>query len=103
MATRLDTWIHVSGTKPQPHDTVTEELGFTPTVCVAFRFDKFTDMSAQKDDMVRLVSDLLDRVPGDAAALRLRLTTCSWGTNAAAGFVRRGRVGKHTRGATGLG
>jgi hypothetical protein len=45
---------------------VTEELGFAPTVRVAFRFDKFTDMSAQKDDMVRLVSDLLDRVSGDA-------------------------------------
>jgi hypothetical protein len=33
---------------------------------VAFRLDKVTDMSAQQDKMVRLVSDLLDCVPGNA-------------------------------------
>ena len=43
-----------------------EDLGFSPTVDVGFRMDKFTDMSAQKDDMIRLVSTMLDRVPGDA-------------------------------------
>jgi hypothetical protein len=44
---------------------VTEDFGFRPTVLVGFRQDKFTDMSAQDDDMVRLVTGLLDRVPGD--------------------------------------
>jgi hypothetical protein len=45
---------------------VAEDLGFVPTVRVAFRLGKVTDMSAQQDDMIRLVSGLLDRVPGDA-------------------------------------
>jgi hypothetical protein len=31
-----------------------------------FRQDKVTDTAAQTDDMTRLVSDLLDHIPGDA-------------------------------------
>jgi hypothetical protein len=63
---RFDTRIQVVDANPRPWNAVIEDLGFTPTVRVEFRLDKFTDMSAQKDDMIRLVSDLLDRVPGDA-------------------------------------
>lgn len=64
--TKLGLWIRVLGANSEPWDPVVEDLGFTPTVRVAFRLDKSTDMSAQQDEMVRLVSDLLDRVPGDA-------------------------------------
>jgi hypothetical protein len=63
---RFDTRIQVVDANPRPWNAVIEDLGFTPTVRVEFRLDKFTDMSDQKDDMIRLVSDLLDRVPGDA-------------------------------------
>jgi hypothetical protein len=64
--TRSDMWVRVLDANPRPQDPVTEDLGFSPTVVVAFRLGKFTDMSAQQDDMIRLVSHLLDRVPGDA-------------------------------------
>ena len=64
--TRLGMWITVRATNPGPHEPVTEDLGFAPTVRLGFRLEKFTDMSTQKDDMIRLVSGLLDRVPGDA-------------------------------------
>jgi len=64
--TRFRTWVKVYEPNPPPWHAVTSDLGFTPTVSVGFRFDKFTDMSEQDDDMVRLVSGLLDRVPGDA-------------------------------------
>src|ERR1700736_5283927 len=63
---RFDTRIQVVDANPRPWNAVIEDLGFTPTVRVEFRLDKFTDMSDQKDDMIRLVSDLLDRIPGDA-------------------------------------
>lgn len=46
------------------------DLGFTPTVWVVFRLDKFTDIGHQQDDMVRLVSGLLDRVDGDVVLHR---------------------------------
>ncbi len=64
--TRLGMWIMVLDVGRGQHDPVAEDLGFSPTVDVGFRMDKFTDMSAQKDDMIRLVSTMLDRVPGDA-------------------------------------
>jgi len=66
MATRLGTWIRVSDTSLPPWSSVSEDLGFAPTVTVSFRQHKLTDMPAQTDDMIRLTSDLLDRVPGDA-------------------------------------
>jgi hypothetical protein len=40
--------------------------GIQPNGHDFFRQHKLTDMPAQTDDMVRLTSDLLDRVPGDA-------------------------------------
>lgn len=66
VAARLGTWIRVVDANPGPHDPVTEDFGFIPTVRVAFRLDKFTDSRSQQDDMIRLVSGLLDRAPGDA-------------------------------------
>jgi hypothetical protein len=64
--TRSDLWVRVLDVSPDPRNPVAEDLGFIPTVRVAFRLGKFTDMSAQQDDMIRIVSHLLDRVPGDA-------------------------------------
>lgn len=42
------------------------DLGFTPTVSVAFRLGKASEITAQQDDMIRLVSGLLSLFPGDA-------------------------------------
>jgi hypothetical protein len=64
--TRLGTWVKVYEPNPSPWDAVTSDLGFTATVSIGFRFNKFTAMPEQDDDMVRLVSNLLDHVPGDA-------------------------------------
>jgi hypothetical protein len=64
--TRSDLWVRVLDASPDPQDPVAEDLGFIPTVRVAFRLGKSTNMSAQQDDMIRLVFRLLDRVPGDA-------------------------------------
>lgn len=64
--TGLGTWIRVYEPRPEPWDSVITDLGFTPTVSVAFRLDKEGEISDQQDDMIRLVSGLLDRVPGDA-------------------------------------
>jgi hypothetical protein len=66
VATGLGLWIRVTEAKPRPWNAVITDLGFTPTVSVTFRLDKFGDMSFQQDDMIRLVSGLLGRVPGDA-------------------------------------
>jgi hypothetical protein len=44
---------------------VITDLGFTPTVSVVLRLDKHDKISEQQDDMIRLTSALLDRVPGD--------------------------------------
>jgi hypothetical protein len=64
--TGLGTWIRVVEARPQPWNSVITDLGFTPTVLVAFRLDKEGEISDQEDDMIRLVSSLLDRIPGDA-------------------------------------
>lgn len=42
------------------------DLGITPTVAAGFRFDKEKDITEQQDDIVRLVSRVLDRITGDA-------------------------------------
>ena len=60
------TWIRVFTAHPRPWNAVIVDLGFTPTVTMMFRLDKSTDISAQLDDVISLVSGLLDRVPGDA-------------------------------------
>jgi hypothetical protein len=59
-------WMRVLTDNPRPWDQVIVELGFTPTVRVAFRQNKSTDTVEQTDDIVRLTSGLLDRVQGDA-------------------------------------
>jgi hypothetical protein len=67
IATKRGTWIHATDTKVPSWSVMPEDFGFTPTVTVSFRQDKFTDTLAQTDDMIRLTSYLLDHVPGDAA------------------------------------
>ncbi|GAA1407209.1 hypothetical protein GCM10009639_55680 [Kitasatospora putterlickiae] len=66
VATRSGTWIRVFAPDPKPWNPLVADLHVTPTVSVVFRLDKTTDLSEQEDDVVRLVSGLLDRVPGDA-------------------------------------
>jgi hypothetical protein len=64
--TAAGTWLRVWEPSPQPWNSVVTDLGFTPTVSVTFRLDKDSDSSGQQDDMVRLVSGLLNEFPGDA-------------------------------------
>lgn len=66
VATGLGTWIRVVEARPRPWNAVITDLGFTPTVWVAFRLGKENGATPQQDDMIRLVSGLLERVPGDA-------------------------------------
>lgn len=60
------TWVRVGRTEPRPWSVVESDLGFTPTVWVAFRLSKENDTARQLDDVVRRVVELLDEVPGDA-------------------------------------
>jgi hypothetical protein len=47
-------------------DPLEEELGFTATVNMLFRFNRSADVEKQRHDMVRLVSVLLTEICGDA-------------------------------------
>ncbi|HEX5115505.1 MAG TPA: SitI3 family protein [Pseudonocardiaceae bacterium] len=64
--TRTGMWVRVGPEHSRPHDPVLEDFGFLPTVWASFRLDKFTDMSSQEDDMVRLLVGVLGRIAGDA-------------------------------------
>jgi hypothetical protein len=64
--TRLGTWVRVVEATPRPWHPVITDLGFTPTVSVTFRLDKEGRISDQQDDMIRMTSDLLSEVSGDA-------------------------------------
>ncbi|WP_052708713.1 SitI3 family protein [Streptomyces sp. NRRL S-495] len=64
--TRFGTWVRVFAANPKPWNPLITDLEVTPTVSVAFRLDKTDDLSGQEDDIVRLVSGLLTRLPGDA-------------------------------------
>lgn len=70
VATRLDTLVLVMRLEEEAEsraswDPVVNTFGFTPTVSVLFRYNKFEDFDAQGDDMIRITSRLLERVPGD--------------------------------------
>ncbi|MGW4521180.1 SitI3 family protein [Amycolatopsis sp. NPDC004378] len=64
--TTLRTWVRVYERKPAPWAPVVTDFGITPTVAVGFSLYKHAKVSEQQDDMVRLVSGLLDRIKGDA-------------------------------------
>ncbi|WP_329456340.1 SitI3 family protein [Streptomyces sp. NBC_01497] len=66
VTTHRGTFVQVFEEHPQPWHPVITDLGFTPTVSVSFRLDKFTDVRAQQDDMIRAVDALLAAIPGDA-------------------------------------
>ncbi|MFC1400658.1 MULTISPECIES: SitI3 family protein [Streptacidiphilus] len=66
VSTNSGTWIRVLEPTVQPWDPLITDLGIRPTVRVAFRLDKTTDLSGQADEIIRLVSQLLAKIPGDA-------------------------------------
>ncbi|WP_042409208.1 SitI3 family protein [Streptacidiphilus carbonis] len=74
VVTLSGTWIRVLEPTLQPWDPLITDLGITPTVRVAFRLDKTEDLTGQTDEIIRLVSQLLDRVPGDAVLQYLHET-----------------------------
>jgi len=65
--TKRDTRIIVlDGTSQFPWDEVAESFGFPARVRVAFRLGRAVEYRLQDDDVIRLVTAVLDRVPGDA-------------------------------------
>ncbi|MFB8167872.1 SitI3 family protein [Kitasatospora purpeofusca] len=64
--TGFGTRVRVFAAHPKPWNPLITDLGITPTVSVTFRLDKTDNLSGQEDDIVRLVSGLLTRLPGDA-------------------------------------
>jgi hypothetical protein len=66
VSTPSGTWIRVLEPTVQPWDPLITDLGIRPTVRVAFRLDRTTDLSGQADEIIRLVSQLLAKIPGDA-------------------------------------
>jgi hypothetical protein len=64
--TNLHTWIKVYKRSPQPWNPVVTDLGIKPTVGIEFQLHKHDKILEQQDDMVRLASGLLERIPGDA-------------------------------------
>jgi hypothetical protein len=64
--TVLGTWVRVMDTTPGPWDPVVEDLGIAATVRVIFWVGKKHEVSLQQDDMIRVVSGLLEAVSGDA-------------------------------------
>lgn len=64
--TTKGTWMRVGEESPQPWNPVIEDLGFAPTVAVVFQLGRGGDYLDQQDDMILLVSGLLNRTPGDA-------------------------------------
>ena len=66
VSTDSGTWIRVLDPTVQPWDPLITDLGIRPTVRVAFRLDKRTDLTRQADEIIRMVSELLAKIPGDA-------------------------------------
>lgn len=64
--TPLRTWIRIYERKPAAWAPMVTDLGVTPTVAAGFSLYKNDRISEQQDDMIRLASGLLERVPGDA-------------------------------------
>lgn len=65
-ATRFGTWLRVVQTTPRPNHPIVTDLGINPTVLVVFRLDKDNRIADQQDDVIRLTTGLLSRIPGDA-------------------------------------
>lgn len=59
-------WIRVGEERTPPWHPVITDLGFTPTVSAMFELPRSTEPSDSQDDMIRLVSGMLGRAPGDA-------------------------------------
>ncbi|MFG2530092.1 SitI3 family protein [Streptomyces sp. NPDC048516] len=64
--TQTGLWVCVGEEKPQPWNPVITDLGFTPTASVRFQLGRSRGASDQQTDMIRLVSGLLSRAPGEA-------------------------------------
>ncbi|MFF1921074.1 SitI3 family protein [Streptomyces sp. NPDC058221] len=64
--TTKGTWVRVGKETPRLWSPVIADLGFTPTVWVRLQPGRSSDYPDQQDDMIRLVSGLLDSTPGDA-------------------------------------
>lgn len=64
--TPLRTWTRVYERKPAAWAPIVTDFGIAPTVAIGFSIYKHDMIPEQQDDMVRLVSGLLDRIAGDA-------------------------------------
>ncbi|MFH8593690.1 SitI3 family protein [Streptomyces rimosus] len=59
-------WLRVGEERTDPRHPVLTDLGFSPTVSVMFELARSGEYSDQQDEMIRLVSELLMRITGDA-------------------------------------
>lgn len=80
--TRLGTWVRVTRRTESAEpwaswDPVAGTFGLTATVWVSFRLGKNDDLASQDDDLIRMVSGLLVRVPGDHI-LWMSESDCVW-------------------------
>ncbi|WIY04575.1 SitI3 family protein [Amycolatopsis mongoliensis] len=64
--TPLRTWTRVYERNPATWAPIVTDFGITPTVAVGFSLYKHDKIPEQQDDMIRLVSGLVDRIAGDA-------------------------------------
>jgi hypothetical protein len=64
--TNLETWVRVYDATPESWYSIVTDLGITPTVGIGFQLHKHDKIFEQQDDLVRLASGVLDRIPGDA-------------------------------------
>ena len=65
--TTRQTWLQVGPARPQPWHPRVSELGtITPTVQVLFELDKHDQVAEQQEDLIRLTTALMERIPGDA-------------------------------------
>jgi hypothetical protein len=65
VVTASGTWLRAISTNREPSHPVTTSFGFQPTVFAVFAPNKFSDFDLQSNDMVQMVSGILDHVPGD--------------------------------------
>lgn len=65
VVTASGTWLQMVEATHSPRNPVTIRFGIEPTILVTFEYDKFGDFELQANDLVQLVSGLLDRISGD--------------------------------------
>lgn len=59
-------WVRTYERRPAPWSPLVTDFGITPTAAIGFSLYKHDRIAEQQDDLVRVVTGLLDRLTGDA-------------------------------------